>query len=107
MCTHSSSVCVGFPYTHVMKECYLSVCKTSNVWTRKRCRTDGGRILSWLFGCHKQASEEEQVVRCESSSSDERMRPVAVQHRIPAERDRRHKEMEETIAKIETELTAG
>ena len=76
----------------------------SNVWTRKKCRTCDERIPSWLFGFHKQVSEEQQFVRYESSSSDESIFTVATQYRIAAERDRRQKELEDLVAKLEAEL---
>ena len=37
--------------------------KTSNVWTRKECRTCDERIPSWLFRWLKQEAEEPQYVR--------------------------------------------
>ena len=48
-----------------------------------------------------QASEGQQIVRYESSSSDESVGTVAVQYRIPAERDRKQTEMEAMIATLE------
>ena len=71
------------------------------------CRTCDERIPSWLFRFHKQASEEQKIVRYESSSSYESMGTVAVQCRIAAERARRQKEMETTIAILEAELEAA
>ena len=70
------------------------VCKTSNVWTRRKCSTCDERTPSWLFRFHKHASEEQQIVRYESSSSDDSVGEVSVHYRIAAERDRRQKEME-------------
>ena len=71
------------------------------------CRTCDERIPSWLFRFHKQASEEQKIVRYETSSSHESMGTVAVQCRIAAERAKRQKEMETTIAMLEAELEAA
>ena len=58
------------------------------------------RVPFWLFRFHKQASEEHETVRYESSSSEESMGTVAVQCRIAAELDRKQKEMAAKIAKL-------
>ena len=65
------------------------------------------RIPSWLFRFHKQRLEEQQLVRYDSSSSEESISTVAVQYRIAAERDRKEKELEATVASLEAELKAA
>ena len=95
------------PVINGEKEWYCGVCKTSNVWTRKRCTACDERIPSWVFRFHWQSSEEQQVVRYESSSGNESMSTVAMQHRIAAERDRKQKEMEAPIAKLRAQSSSG
>ena len=81
------------------KRGFAALVKLSNVWTRKKCRTCDERSPSWLFRGYKQAVEEQQFVRYESSSSDECLVTVAVQYRIAAERNK-----QEGDAKMDAEL---
>ena len=84
----------------------MRFCKTSNVWTRKKCRTCDEIVPSWLFRSRKQTVEERLIVRYESSSSDESLETLAVLFRIAAERNRRERRGA-NIAKLEAELTGA
>ena len=72
---------------------FCFMCKTSNVWTKKKCIIGHERIPSWFFRFHGQASEEQRYVRYESSSSDESIGIVFTHDRIVAERDRKQEEL--------------
>ena len=64
-------------YTITLPPMVYSVCKTSNVRTKEKCRTCDERIPSWLLWFQKQASAEQQSMRYESSLSDESMDTVS------------------------------
>ena len=78
----------------------------SNVCTRKNAQIFEGRISTKLFRLREQASDE-QYVPYKSSSSDERIGKVATQCRFEAEQERKHRELEVKVAKLEAELKAA
>ena len=55
----------------------------------------------------QKSSEEQHIARYESCRSESGIGTVAVQFRIAAERYRKQKEMETTIAQLEAEVTTA
>ena len=95
------------PVANGKKEWFCTVCEMSNVCTRKKsAQIFEEPMATKLFRFHKQAPDE-QYVPYKPSSSDERIGKVATQCRFEAEQERKHKELEVKVAKLEAELKAA